>query len=504
MTFLRRNGRRGSAMMMVATMLPFVLLPVVGLAIDGTILFIVQAKLSSAVDGAALGAGRLLGTTANTTEIATEFLHANFPDGFWGSVNLQPNISYNTTFSTHTITVSATVQTPLYFMRIFGQPRSTVAASAVATRRDTRVEMVLDRSASMSGNIGDLKTAAATFTNKFSPGVDQLGLVMFGGSALVAYPTTKTLSSTGPTVHFADTPPVGGDNMLTMISAMQAGSDTGTAEALYLAWQELKKAASLDSDPTKLNAIVLFTDGIPNGFTAYVNDPGGTSLKSSSTCTYKTATTNISTQIRGWIATTGGGSGMNFFSPSSSSGIGVFIPATLDTTYSAKYYAQRPDVADWGPPTTSLRVIPKSSTGCSHLNSTDLGDLSQIPPFDMYGTSTTSAAYTQSLLYQTFHTPYRAYQPTNGYQMGLASWAAVDNVAQRILSDTTMNIAIYCIGYTGNGGVDEVLLKRISNDARSSSHNAIWQTGLYVAAGDSVALNNAFNTVASEILRLAR
>ena len=54
--------------------LPIVFIPLVGLAFDGTKLYIVQAKLSEAVDGAALGSGRLLGTVANTTEIAGEFL----------------------------------------------------------------------------------------------------------------------------------------------------------------------------------------------------------------------------------------------------------------------------------------------------------------------------------------------------------------------------------------------------------------------------------------------
>ena len=67
-----------------------------------------------------------------------------------------------------------------------------------------------------------------------------------------------------------------------------------------------------------------------------------------------------------------------------------------------------------------------------------------------------------------------------------------------------MNIAIYCIGYTGNGGVDAYLFKRISNTLDSRSHNTSWQTGIYVEAKDSTGLNNAFNTVASEILRLAQ
>src|ERR1035437_1454553 len=83
---LQRGGRRrGSAMVLFTIMLPTLLLPLVGLAIDGSRLYIVQAKLAGAVDGAALGAGRLLGTSADTVEIAGEFLNANFPAGFWGT-----------------------------------------------------------------------------------------------------------------------------------------------------------------------------------------------------------------------------------------------------------------------------------------------------------------------------------------------------------------------------------------------------------------------------------
>ena len=119
-SFHRGGRRRGSAMILFTLMIPAVLLPLVGLAIDGSRLYIVQAKLSEAVDGAALGAGRLLGTTANTTEIAGEFLNANFPSGFWGSNNLTPTISYTTSFTSHTITVSATANVPLLFLRILG------------------------------------------------------------------------------------------------------------------------------------------------------------------------------------------------------------------------------------------------------------------------------------------------------------------------------------------------------------------------------------------------
>jgi len=126
----------------------------------------------------------------------------------------------------------------------------------------------------------------------------------------------------------------------------------------------------------------------------------------------------------------------------------------------------------------------------------------KIPSQDCYGNSTTGAAYTKSLLYNTYHVAYDSTKPNNGYHMELASWAAVDNAGQRILSDSAMNIAIYTIGLTGNGGVDKELLKRLSNVQDTPNSN--YQTGLYVEASDAASLQHAFGQVASEVLRLAK
>ncbi len=459
---------------MFTLMLPFVLLPMVGLAIDVTMLYIVQARLSAACDGAALGAGRLLGTPANTTEIAGEFLTANFPTGYWGSFNLTPNITSTTSLSTHTITVTASVSVPLLFMRILGHNSSVVTASAQATRRDTRIELVLDRSNSMKNQMGNLRTNASTFVNMFTPGADELGLVIFGGSAFVAYPTTRPYSLTaggGPDVHFADTPSPGGDNMLTLLSALQVGTDTGTAEGLWLAYQELKKANAIDNDPTKLNAIVLFTDGVPNGFTAFFNNPSGSNnvLGANSRCTYNPASnSDPTTDMIGWMATAGTASDLSFFSPTSSTGIGVYPLLIFDTTHSAKYWVST--VGGSGYVNDMNELTGKPMTNCQHIggsgslgSGTDMSGLTKIPPVDYYGNSTTGTAYTQGVLYQKYNITYDSTKPTNGYHVGLASWNLVDNTAQAILKDTTMNVAIYCIGFTGNGGVDAALLKRVAN-----------------------------------------
>jgi len=513
----RKDRRRGAALVLYTVLLPTLLL-IVGLAIDLSMLYVVQTRLSAAVDGAALGAGRLLGTPANTSEIAGEFLNANYPAGFWGSYNLVPNITVTTNASLHTIVVNATVQVSLIFLRLLRQQFCTVAASATAVRRDVRVVLVLDRSYSMNSQMSNLRTAATSFVNMFNPGTDELGLVVFGGSALVAYPTVRPYSlttGTGPDIHYADTPSPGGDNMLTMISALQVGTDTNTSEALWMAYNELKKAVAIDTDPTRANVIVLFTDGVPNGFTAYLNDPSHNVLGSNSNCYYNPASpTDPSSQMIGWIATAGNSSTLSYFNPNKSqaSGIGVYSPLIFDTTHTAKYWVKTVGssgyVDDMTPNELSGQPVMKN---CQHIGTngnlgagTDMSGLAKIPPQDYYGNSTTDPAYTQSALYGLYGIAYDSTKPTNGYHMGLASWSAADNVAQTILKDTAMNIAIYTIGFTGNGGVDNVLLKRMANTQDSSSYNANYQSGTFVTASDIGSLQQAFGQVASEVLRLTK
>lgn len=202
-----KRGRRGSILIFITLALP-VLVTLVGLGIDATMCFIVQTELSAAVDGAALGAGRLLSTNANPTDIATEFLNANFrvgQAGFWGSFNLTPTITVQTGV-TKTVKVDASVTVPLLFMRLLNQNAAVVSATATATRRDARVEFIIDRSGSMNNSDGsgstviqDVVEYAQGFTKQFTNGYDELGLVVFSGSAVVGYPTTPWPASLSPT-----------------------------------------------------------------------------------------------------------------------------------------------------------------------------------------------------------------------------------------------------------------------------------------------------------------
>jgi len=503
------NNRRGAALILYTVLLPTMLL-FCGLAIDLTMLYVVQTRLSTAVDGAALGAGRLLGTTANTSEIAGEFLNANYPTGFWGSYNLTPSISVTTNASLHTIVVSATVQVPLLFLRVLRQQNCTVAATATAVRRDVRVELVLDRSYSMVNEMASMRTAATTFVNYFNPGTDELGLVVLSGSSFVSYPTSEMpnyslTSGTGPDVHFADPVTGSAQNMLTLISNLQLGSDTNTSEAIWLAYMELKKAVAIDNDPTKANVIVLFTDGVPNGFTAYLNDPKNNALSSSSNCYYNPST-GSSNQMIGWLASSGNSATLAFFDPSNSKGTGFYNPLILDTTHTGYYWETLLNSGTNPPYSNDMVQVDVNHTGamkyCQNITDQNLGGLAKIPPQDYYGNSTSGTAYTQGVLYAQYGVAYDPTKPTNGYHLGLASWSVTDNAAQKILSDTAMNIAIYTIGFTGDGGVDSVLLSRMANTQTSSSYNSNYQSGLYVPAADDATLQQAFGQVASEVLRL--
>ncbi len=167
-------------------------------------------------------------------------------------------------------------------------------------------------------------------------------------------------------------------------------------------------------------------------------------------------------------------------------------------------------------------------TGCpdiyrsSETENDDLpGFLTQIPAFDRYGNSLTGTGYTNSSIVKSGGGTLSVYNGTaldrtkvdRDYHWSLAMWNAADSAAARIRADVNqvnragdvqnMQVAIYVIGYMGNGGIDEGLLRRIANDKASSSYDQTKPTGLYVAASNTNALANAFDTIASVILRLA-
>jgi Flp pilus assembly protein TadG len=260
----KHSRQRGMAIIFYAVMLFFVI-GCVGLAVDVGTIYMIKARLSSAVDAAALAAGRSVNlaldvATANTNAVSTanQFFTANFPNGYFNSLGtptVTPILSQETDANNNPsgvldIKVTASVTAPTYFMNIFTVHSIVVAATGTASRRGLVLVLVLDQSSSMGNGPGSpcaaMITAAQSFMTNFSP-YDEVGLVTFDITA-----------------HMMDAPTTTRTQVSTDIGNINCNSNTNTISALELAYQQIKNA----NLPLALNTIVLFTDGSPNGVTA--------------------------------------------------------------------------------------------------------------------------------------------------------------------------------------------------------------------------------------------
>jgi Flp pilus assembly protein TadG len=274
---------RGMAVIVTAIALTF-LVPLVGLAIDGGLAFVVRARLGSALDSAALAAGRGLtsGTTqseaeTNGTTAATNFMLANFPPGYLNTNypgTSSTNYGVTATFTPNSvgtlgITVTASVNSPTYFMRWIGVNSITVAATGQATRPNLVIVLVLDKSSSMGSRDSAVGTMpgsinystassceamvynANAFTQNFSA-FDTVAEISFNGTVTIDYaPSTNYKAS-------------GASGVANAIANIDCGSNTNTTGALAQAAAVINYV----NQPAALNHIVLFTDGVANGIDA--------------------------------------------------------------------------------------------------------------------------------------------------------------------------------------------------------------------------------------------
>jgi hypothetical protein len=406
------------------------------------------------------------------------------------------------------VTISAQVNVPLIFLRAFGNSATVVAAFGQAARRDVQEMVVLDRSGSMLNDIGMMKSAAVSFVNKFAEGRDKLGLVVFGGSAIVAYPLSATFKSAISGIpHY--------------LNEIAAGSDTGMAEALWIAYQQLRN----NPLPGALNVIVLFTDGLPNGLTADFNQSSSTYINPASGCVYKNGPgADPTTHMLGWIGADGA-----FNLANNNAGAGIYTQMVVGASHTVDNWMTHPndDMTVIGPqptppPTPSVYT---ASTGCyygyynggnppstpsnsntSHPRSM-YRDLLKIPTWDLYGNGTNTGQYNWAHPVDAAHPVYDPTKTNNSYHLGVAFWNAVDDAANRIRYDDYLTPVIYCIGLSRTGTTgqpDVMLMKRLANDATANNYNPAKRTGKYYEVNDPTAIDSAFTAVASEILRISQ
>ncbi|MCL6546225.1 MAG: VWA domain-containing protein [Bryobacteraceae bacterium] len=459
-----REKQKGVTLILTA-MAAGVVLPLVGLSIDAGVLYAIKAKLQAAADAGALAGARSLNRgldlasqsdSARATALA--FFNANFPEGHFGARNRSASVTITeTAYRTRTVRVDATVTAPTWFLGLLGIRSTEVRATGMSSRRDVNMVLVLDRSSSMSGAMSAMRNAARMFADKFAEGRDRVGLIVFGGASVLAFPNP---SPSGPSPYFKSASP----NVDTLISRTVNGGNTGTAQALWMAYQELVKL----NEAGALNLIVFFTDGLPNGIVADFNvpEPSQNLLRATSGCKYRLVQNR---PMIGFISQTSG------FAPTGNTvGIKLHNASTVSSVNEG--------------------VITTNSDGCAFRNNQNYmrQDVARMPARDYYGNATTG------------YVPVDLTRVDSPQQIGYASLNAADHAVRRIRQDSALNVVIYSIGYYGgNEYPDEEWLKRVANDPRSSSFDPSKPPGLYVRAPTAADLNSAFATVASEILRLA-
>lgn len=437
----------------------------VGLAVDLSMMYLIQTRLSSAVDAASLAAARGLSrggdptaqaSTAQTT--ANNYVEKNFPggtyqiSGSWDhSATTTGNLWSNTTVNSSTanvriVTTNASVVVPLFFMRYVGPTTRNITATAQVTRRDTNVMMVLDRSGSLanSGSCTPMKASASAFVDQFALGVDNVGLVTFAAASNVDVAASTSFTSVKTTI-----------NQITCVGG------TNSSQGLWQGYTELVRL----NQPNALNVILFFTDGNPSHATLTNNISG------SSACTNKASRVGV-------IGVNGNVSAVT----------GLYEWLSTSVT------------------STSVMLV-QNAANCGYITNPPYpaNDVVSVPSTDYYGNSVNVPnSYTgYSSLAANF-----AITPAN---MDILSTNVTISAANRIRSGantgsgSVAGVYIYSLGL-GNysSPPDAPFLKDVANDLYAANYTATQRAGQYVAIPTAADINQAFQSVASAILRLSR
>lgn len=487
----RLRGRRGVALILT-TLTLLVFGPMVGLAIDVGILYLLKSKLSQAVDAGSLAGARSLARgadidsqRANAEAVAQKFFDVNFPNGYWATANVSRTVSVQENSTRlRTVTMVATAEAPLYFLRLLGHERATLRVEARAQRRDVNVMMVLDKSGSMqtAGACPLLRQSAAAFVDKFANGRDRLGLLTFNGATQIDYPMN---------LYFKDSP-----SIYTPINAITCSGWTNTAQALWQGYQQLVTL----NERGALNVILFFTDGRPTALTAdfpvkVVNDP----RYGDGFSPYPSTATTYNVGASGCYDESGRRPGQSGYSPGPKRG---FMAANNFNSTGATV-----GVYDHTVTSNTVLISPSLRVGCSFGAYAEQlrRDIAYIPDHDIFGNSTINQDYKPGYFFPIGHPYAGQIRPDEPVALRHAAYNAADNAAYRIRSDTDLNVVIYVIGLGGTGGAetfDSELMVRLANDGNPPLQPDR-PRGLYIYAPSTDQLTNAFLRVASEILRLA-
>ena len=503
-----RIGERGMAIYASVVILALVI-PMMGLAVDVTLLYVLKARLQGAVDGAALAAGKALARGSDDTTqknaaatAAATYVKLNYPSSYFFSndVTIDQTLGNDVIIdesvaNQRTITVKAHVIEPTLFMKWLSFNTTNINASATTVRRDVNIALVLDRSGSMtqSGSCGPMKQAAINFMSNFAPGRDNVSIVSFATTVIVQMPiTTNYKDSTGNGT---------GIDPAVAINSIQCQGSTSSAAALWNAYDQLVGL----NQTAALNFIVFFTDGEPTGIAANMPITNASPCNDPNIPTVPVGAANIPTGLPAGY-------------------VGRYIPGMYATYVDGSAFIGNASFSASANSNGTLpsnvisandQIIAPFSTGCAYAAnflSTTITDFRGIPTTDIYGSSATFTGYEAVTLAN-------GYVDITNHSNGIPlATNTADDAARRIRIGAVDNypnnynrglngVIIDAIGLL-NANVplpsDGVFLKRVTNDPGSNLQPNNYPQGLYVYANQSSDVAAAFGQIASEILRLAK
>lgn len=145
---LCRNERGSVAIIVAAAIVPLV--GALGLATDTARGYLVKARLSQALDAAALAGGKVYDSVTRDADIQKFFI-ANFPDGFFDATVSAITIAEGGPAGQETLTLSASAVIDTTFMRVLGFDTMQVSSLAQVTRSMGALDAVI--SLDMSGSM---------------------------------------------------------------------------------------------------------------------------------------------------------------------------------------------------------------------------------------------------------------------------------------------------------------------------------------------------------------
>ena len=146
------NDKSGAFSVLLAAGL-VTLVGAVAIATDAARGYMVKARLSQALDAAALAGGRNMFSLTRDDEIRMYF-ESNFPQDFMGATVTGPDIEVSEDYETVTLTASASINTT--FMRVLGFETLDVSGLTEVTRQIQQLDVILamDMSGSMAWSAG--------------------------------------------------------------------------------------------------------------------------------------------------------------------------------------------------------------------------------------------------------------------------------------------------------------------------------------------------------------